>query len=178
MRTNNFTAGALAGAGKLALFPLVRVKRDESEAVAVVHVGRGLCGHEGVVHGGLLASLLDESLARVAINNLPDKVGVTANLNINYRAPTFADQFIVIRTTLVSASGRKSVVRGRIEDVNGTVLVEADATFVQPRFATLLSKMHAKFLRQAMGEPLQVLAPALTSTTTGEGGAMTADGKN
>ncbi|KAH9077409.1 hypothetical protein EDB83DRAFT_1706084 [Lactarius deliciosus] len=27
----------------------------------VVHVGRGLCGHDGLVHGGLLATLLDEA---------------------------------------------------------------------------------------------------------------------
>lgn len=27
-----------------------------------------------------------------AITNLPEKVGVTANLSLNYRAPTMADQ--------------------------------------------------------------------------------------
>lgn len=27
-----------------------------------------------------------------ALLNLPDKIGVTANLNLNYRAPTRADQ--------------------------------------------------------------------------------------
>lgn len=62
---NSLTAGALRGPGKLALPPLVRAKRDESEGWVFVHVGRGLCGHDGVIHGGLLATLLDESLARV-----------------------------------------------------------------------------------------------------------------
>ena len=61
---NSLTAGALRGPGKLALPPLVRAKKDESEAYVVVHVGRGVCGHDGVVHGGLLATLFDESLAR------------------------------------------------------------------------------------------------------------------
>jgi acyl-coenzyme A thioesterase PaaI-like protein len=32
--------------------------------VIIVHVGRGLCGHDGIVHGGLLATLLDEGLGR------------------------------------------------------------------------------------------------------------------
>lgn len=63
-RVNNLTAGALRGPGKLALVPLVRSKHDESEAIVFIHVGRGLCGHDGIVHGGLLATLLDESLAR------------------------------------------------------------------------------------------------------------------
>ena len=64
-RVNSLTAGALRGPGKLALPPLVLAKKDESESMLVMRVGRGLCGHEGIVHGGLLATLLDESLARV-----------------------------------------------------------------------------------------------------------------
>jgi acyl-coenzyme A thioesterase PaaI-like protein len=61
---NNFTAGALRGPGKLAITPLVRVRWDERESVIIVHVGRGVCGHDGIVHGGLLATLLDEGLGR------------------------------------------------------------------------------------------------------------------
>lgn len=64
LRVNKLTAGSLRGPGKLALFPLARVKKDESEACVFVHLGRGLCGHDGIVHGGLLATLLDEALAR------------------------------------------------------------------------------------------------------------------
>ena len=63
-RLNHLTAGALRGPGLLALAPLVRARRDESEAFIIVHVGRGLCGHDGIVHGGLMATLLDEALAR------------------------------------------------------------------------------------------------------------------
>lgn len=64
-RVNSLTAGALRGPGKLALPPLVRAKKDESESIFFLHVGRGLCGHEGIIHGGLLATLLDESLGRI-----------------------------------------------------------------------------------------------------------------
>jgi len=149
-RVNNLTAGALRGPGKLALRPLARCKKDESEACLFIHVGRGLCGHDGIIHGGLLATLLDESLARNAIINLPAKVGVTAKLALSYRAPTRADQFIVIKTKLVEHKGRKAVVSGRIEDLDGTLLVEADATFIQPRYAELLN---ADALRKQMGEP-------------------------
>lgn len=63
-RVNNLTAGTLRGPGKLASVPLVRARKDESESLVIVHVGRGLCGHDGIVHGGLLATLLDETLAR------------------------------------------------------------------------------------------------------------------
>ncbi|OBZ77278.1 hypothetical protein A0H81_01640 [Grifola frondosa] len=143
-RVNSLTAGALKGPGKLALPPLVRSRYDHTESWIFLHVGRGLCGHEGVVHGGLLATLLDESLARTALLNLPDKVGVTANLTLNYRAPTRADQFIVIKTRLQDVNGRKVRVTGTIEDMQGVVLVEASALFVQPRYAKLLNSNHIK----------------------------------
>ena len=64
-KVNSLTAGALRGPGKLALLPLTRVKKDESESYVFVHLGRGLCGHDGIIHGGLLATLLDESLGRM-----------------------------------------------------------------------------------------------------------------
>jgi hypothetical protein len=63
-RVNSLTSGTLRGPGKLALPGLLRVKKDESESYAFVHVGRALCGHDGIIHGGLLATLLDETLAR------------------------------------------------------------------------------------------------------------------
>ncbi|KAJ7100523.1 HotDog domain-containing protein [Mycena epipterygia] len=150
VRANNLTSGALRGPGRLALAPLIRARRDEREAVVFVHVGRGLCGHDGIVHGGLLATMLDEALGRNAIINFPDKVGVTAQLSLKYKAPTRADQFIVIKTEIVSLNGRKATVKGRVEDLEGTLLVEAEALFIQPRYAKLLNSAR---IQQAMGGP-------------------------
>ena len=81
-----------------------------------------------------------------ALLNLPEKIGVTANLSINYRAPTRADQvaslylflgsrpqiysiallqFIVFRVHLLEATGRKARVSATVEDLDGNVLLEA-----------------------------------------------------
>ncbi|VDB92323.1 unnamed protein product [Peniophora sp. CBMAI 1063] len=149
-RVNNLTAGALRGAGRLAVPPVCWARKNESEAYVFIHVGRGLCGHDGIIHGGLIATLLDETLARTAILNLPEKIGVTANLSINYRAPTKADQFIVIKTRLVELKGRKASVSGVVQDLSGNTLAEAAGIFVQPRYAKLLS---AEALHEAMGHP-------------------------
>ncbi|KAH9837995.1 Thioesterase/thiol ester dehydrase-isomerase [Rhodofomes roseus] len=149
-RINSLTAGSLNGPGKLALAPLVRAKRDNSEGMVFVHVGSALCGHEGIVHGGLLATLLDETLGRQALINLPEKIGVTAYLHLTYKAPTRADQFLVIKTRLIEAKGRKSKVAGAIEDMDGNVLVEAEALFIQPKYAKLLNTAR---MRELIGEP-------------------------
>ena len=45
--------------------PLAFVRGDEQEMESYLHVGRSLCGHDGVVHGGMLATILDEAMGRV-----------------------------------------------------------------------------------------------------------------
>ncbi|KAG0148164.1 hypothetical protein CROQUDRAFT_655320 [Cronartium quercuum f. sp. fusiforme G11] len=140
---HSLTAGALRGPGKLAVPPIVFVNKDDSEAIIFIHLGRSLCGHDGIVHGGLCATILDEALGRIALPNLPSKIGVTASLKLNYKSPTFADQFVVLKTRVSPdpskrPTGRKVWVEGRIENLKGQVLVEAEALFVEPRAAALL----------------------------------------
>ena len=57
---------------------------------------------------------------------------------------------MVIKIRIEEVKGRKATVTGRVEDLNGTVLVEASSTFVQPRYAKLLQSAE---LRKALGEP-------------------------
>lgn len=81
-RVNSLTSGTLRGPGKLALPPLVRAKRDEGESFVFVHVGRGLCGHDGIIHGGLLATLLDETLARTVSTRVLLRILIRVNRDV------------------------------------------------------------------------------------------------
>lgn len=97
-------------------------------------MGRSLCGHDGIVHGGMLATLLDEALACVAIPALPFNVGFTANLNIDYRLPVKADQWVVLRGKLVEQEGRKAWVEAWIESVDGKYkFTEAKSLYISPK---------------------------------------------
>lgn len=67
---------------------------------------------------------------------------MTAYLNITYRAPVFADQFVVFRSRLdpeCPPSGRKAWATGTLETLGGQVLVKAEALFVEPKGAALLN---------------------------------------
>lgn len=165
-RVHSMTAGALSGPGKLGIPPLVRAKRDERESIIVMHVGRSLCGHDGIVHGGLLATVLDEAMGRVALLNFPTSVGVTANLSVNYRAPTKADQFLVVRVSLKEMQGRKSWTTAKIETLDGTLLADASALFIEPKYAKLLSKSG---VREALGAPDKL---PITADVPGAGGRL------
>lgn len=131
-----------------------------------------MCGHNGIIHGGLLATILDEAVARpVSLHTcldwsgsslrymptyyqafflVPNRVAMTAYLNVRYKAPTYADQFVVVRVRGDRAEGRKAWVSGRIETLDGQLLVEADALYVEPKNAWALAQTSA--VKEALEE--------------------------
>lgn len=140
---SNLTAGTLMGPKRVPFPPLAwQTKDPESKDhtyAQISYVGEELCGHPGIVHGGYLATVLDEGLARCGFAALPSKIGVTANLSINYRAPCKAEQYIVLTGRVTKAEGRKVWVEGRIETLpesmeeKPVVLAEATGLFIQPK---------------------------------------------
>lgn len=158
MRAHNLTGGTLLGAHKIEVPPLTfQTKGDDDAArprlVSLQYLGPALCGHPGIVHGGLLATLLDEGLARCCFPALPNKVGVTASLKIDYRVPCKAGSYVVLRATTTRVEGRKAWVTGRLETLVDeeagevpTVLVEAEALFVEPRQAAVSPSRSLSFL--------------------------------
>lgn len=142
LRQRNLTAGTLAGPNKIVVPPYVFCEREGKSLVQLMYLGPDLCGHPGLIHGGFLATMLDEGLARCCFPALPNKVAVTANLNIDYRAPARAPAFFALRAETVKVEGRKAWVEGRIETLpedgkEPTVLVEAKALFIEPKQAAV-----------------------------------------
>lgn len=58
---------------------------------------------------------------------------MTVYLNTRYKAPTKADQFLVVKTRCTKSQGRKAFVEGHIETLVGKLLVECDALYVEPK---------------------------------------------
>lgn len=107
----------------------------ERKSASVVFFGPGLEGWPTLVHGGVLATILDENLGRVALWSVPARTGVTANLNVNYRRPVFSSNFYTVHVDLdrERSTDRKAYVIGEIRDLSGKVCVEATGLFVVPK---------------------------------------------
>lgn len=145
-RKHSLTAATLIGPGKIPVPPLVFLEEGKN-LVSISYLSTDLCGHVGIVHGGLLATLLDEGLARCGFSALPNKIGVTAYLNINYRNPTPAGSYVVLKAETTKVEGRKVWVKGRIELLGDTVepgklLVEAEGLFIEPKYAKVRALIH------------------------------------
>jgi len=146
-RGHNLTGGTLMGHGRVVVPPYTWSEKGGKSLVSISYLGTDLCGHPGIVHGGFLATMLDEGLARCCFAALPNKIGMTANLNINYRAPAPAGAFVVLRARTTKVEGRKAWVEGHIETLVGpgekpVVLVEATALFIEPRQAATMARVY------------------------------------
>lgn len=142
LRRHNLTGGTLLGPGRITVPPICWTRNGGKALVSISHLGTDMCGHPGIVHGGLLATMLDEGLARCCFGALPHNVGVTAKLEINYRRPVHAGTYVVLRAQTVRVEGRKAWVEGQLETLvdegqEPVVLAQATALFVSPRFASV-----------------------------------------
>jgi len=140
-RAQHITAGALGGARGVGGYQRVFYHAESGEFISVVFFGAATAGWPGVVHGGTLATLLDESCGRAAFRQWGGRAGVTANLQLEYLAPTLANGFYVLRVKPrgeeelpESERGKrhyKCFVDATVEDVaSGKVTVAAQALFV------------------------------------------------
>lgn len=60
----------------------------EAGVVECVFTGRELhSGYRDRMHGGIIAAVLDETMARTLWSDRPEKIAVTANMDINYLKP-------------------------------------------------------------------------------------------
>ncbi|KAF9149334.1 hypothetical protein BG015_008874 [Linnemannia schmuckeri] len=145
---HHLTAGTLRGENMLSVHPLKFERKDQKAIVLFLHLGRSLCGHDRIIHGGLLATLLDEATGMVALPNLPYHIGFTANLNLNYRKPVKADQFVMIKAEYERGEGRKGYTKASIHDLDGNTLVECTALFVSPKNPVT---MVANYVKNSLG---------------------------
>lgn len=142
------TTGAIGGIRGMGAYHRIFHNRETGQIISIVHLGSALTGWPRVVHGGAIATILDEALGRCAILSFPARTGVTARLELQYRRPVKTnDYYIVTCTPLVpdeyknnkdgvDSNGkelRKLWCEATLDTVEGKRCVEARGLFVVPR---------------------------------------------
>jgi uncharacterized protein (TIGR00369 family) len=84
--------------------------------------------YPGIVHGGILASMLDEVVGRVAIIGDHHHFMVSVRLQVLYRHPVPVETPLKIRGRIVRLKGRLGKAQGEIILPDGTVACEASIT--------------------------------------------------
>lgn len=88
-------------------------------------------GYPGVTHGGVVAAMLDEALARAFFSGNPNRFMSTAKLVTRYRKPVPTGKPIRLEGEVIKDRGRIGEAQARLYGQDGVLLAEADGTMVE-----------------------------------------------
>jgi acyl-coenzyme A thioesterase PaaI-like protein len=97
----------------------------ELEVVSNYAVPAHYQGYPGIVHGGVLAAMLDEVVARVSMIGDPHHFMMSVRLEILYRHPVPTETPLRVVGRILRLRGRLGKAEGRIILPDGTVACEA-----------------------------------------------------
>jgi uncharacterized protein (TIGR00369 family) len=85
-------------------------------------------GATGFIHGGVIATLLDEVMSKA--NRFRKARAVTAELSVEYLRPVCVGQDLLVEGWETDAKGRNLFLQGEIRDVAGNLLARGRGRFV------------------------------------------------
>ncbi|KAK1674817.1 thioesterase superfamily protein [Colletotrichum godetiae] len=103
---------------------------------ALLTLRSGVNGYPSVSHGGIVATILDETIGLVFPVNksnglIPDAAYMTAYLNVTYVRPVRTPQTVLCVVEVTRVVGRKWWIEARIEDERREVLARAESLYVR-----------------------------------------------
>ena len=95
-------------------------------------VAADFVGPPGFVHGGILATILDDAMGCVVMAAKPNRFSMTARLTTHYIKPTPLETPIVIEAWVTTFEGKKTFAQGAIYPADKQeVWVEAESLFIE-----------------------------------------------
>jgi len=92
-------------------------------------INEGFHGHPGYVHGGVLATILDEAMSKAI--RATGRTAVTRKLASEYLRPTPTETPLLISGKLLRVEGSKIWVEAKIENERGKCLVRGEGLFIE-----------------------------------------------
>lgn len=103
---------------------------DDGQVIAETTVPARFQGYPGVVHGGILASMLDEIAMRAAMVDDHNRFMVTARMALRYRKQVPIEQPLRLVGHIERASRHGSTAHGEVQLPDGSVGAEVEALMV------------------------------------------------
>ncbi len=127
------------GSGNLRGLKLVFRRRDHC-VVAETRLDASLAGYDGLVHGGIVATLLDEAMGW-ALLELAGRYGVTRSLNIQYRRPVAVGRALEVSAHIVEGTEAGPLwIEASVRDSRGRLLASAMGEWVLVRDSRVRSR--------------------------------------
>jgi len=101
---------------------------ERRRIVVRFRLGAEYQGGPGFIHGGIIATVLDEAMGKVS--RFSDVRAVTAELTVEYLKPVRVDQEIRVEAFESQREGRHLFHQGEIRDTEGELLARGRGRFV------------------------------------------------
>lgn len=100
---------------------------------ATVQVAEEYNGYPGIVHGGIVSALLDETAGRaLMLDGDYDRLWVTVRLAVTFRKPTPTATPLTLVGWVVRDTGRRSDAVAEVRLPDGTVTASAEVLLARP----------------------------------------------
>ena len=87
-----------------------------------------LCGIDGLVHGGIIAFLLDEVAQWTMISRI-GKMGVTREITVRYLKPVPTNTEIIVEGKIANQKGKNVILNSTICSNDNALLAESESSF-------------------------------------------------
>ena len=109
----------------------VRFYEKDGGASAEFVPKEGLEGYQGLLHGGILASLLDEVMIKAVL--LKNVYCVTAELLVRYKKPVKVSERLPLFGYIEKENGRIYTTRGWVKNQKGELVAEGEGKYFVPK---------------------------------------------
>jgi acyl-coenzyme A thioesterase PaaI-like protein len=104
-------------------------KEANGEITAVWNPTSNWEGFSGIVHGGIVSTVLDEAMSKAVAANCGE--ALTAELRVRFRHPVCSGRAYLLRGWVVDRKRRRIITEGTITTSDGTEHARAWAVFLQ-----------------------------------------------
>jgi uncharacterized protein (TIGR00369 family) len=101
----------------------------DGSVVCLPVITDAFCGHPGYLHGGIIATLLDEAMSKAV--RAKGRPSMTRKMDVDYLRPVPSGVPIRIEGRIVRSDHRKHFAEARILDTNGKILAQASGLFIE-----------------------------------------------
>ncbi len=101
----------------------------DGSVVSLPVIADAFDGHPGFLHGGIIATLLDEAMSKAV--RATGRLSMTRKMEVEYLRPVPSGVPLRIEGRVVRNERRKHWVESRILDADGEVLAECNGLFIE-----------------------------------------------
>ena len=104
---------------------------DDGDVVSQFSIAENYAGYPGMVHGGNIVAILDETAGRAVTTDDPNRFMVTSELKVKYLKPVPTNTPLIAIGKQIKKRGRMAVGHSEIQRTDGKIFATCEAFFVE-----------------------------------------------